>query len=60
VPPKIREKYFSGNYYAKFGNFSGENHVKFGNFAIFSGNYYKSSGTLLIFGQESCKIRAFC
>jgi len=37
-PPKIREKYFSGNYYVKFGNFlnfSGKNHVKFGHFANF-------------------------
>jgi len=24
-PPKIREKYFSGNYYVKFGHFSGKN-----------------------------------
>ena len=28
-PPKIREKYFSGNYYEKW-HFSGKNHVKFG------------------------------
>jgi len=38
VPPKIREKYFSGNYYVKFGNFvnfSGKNHLKFGHFVNF-------------------------
>jgi len=45
-PLKIREKYFSGNYYVKFGHFSGKNHVKFGNFVNFSGKYYKNfSGT---------------
>ena len=54
-------KYFSGNYYVKFGHFSGKNHVKFGNFVNFSGKYHKNSGILIIFwGQESCKIRAFC
>ena len=38
MPPEIREKYFSGNYYVKkFGHFSGKNHVKFGNFVNFSG-----------------------
>ena len=36
-PPKIREKYFSGNYYEKFGHFSGKIHV--------------NSGILLIVGQ---------
>jgi len=35
VTPKIREKYFSGNYYVKFGHFSGKNPVKFGNFVNF-------------------------
>jgi len=32
VPPplKFRQKYFSGNYYEKFGHFLGKNHVKFG------------------------------
>jgi len=38
---KIEEKYFSGNYYVKFGNFSGKNNVKFGNFVNFSGKYNK-------------------
>ena len=28
VHPKIRENYFSDNYYVKFGHFSGNNHVK--------------------------------
>jgi len=41
-PPKIREKYFSCNYYVKFGHFSGKNHVKFGNFVNFSGKYDKN------------------
>ena len=49
MSPKIREKYFSGNYYVKFGHFSGKNHVKFGNFVNFSEKYYKNSGILLIF-----------
>ena len=41
VPPKIREKYFSGNYYVKFRPFSGKkNHVKFGNFVNLSGKYH--------------------
>ena len=55
-PPKIREKYFSGNYYVKFGHFSGKNHVKFGNFVNFSGKYHKNSGILIFFfGQISLK-----
>jgi len=40
-PPKIREKYFSGNHYVKFGLFSGKNHAKSGNFVNFSGKYQK-------------------
>ena len=38
-PPKKKnwEKYFSGNYYVKFGHLSGKNRVKFGNFVNFSG-----------------------
>ena len=48
MPPKIPEKYFSGNYYVKFGHFSGKNRAKFGNFVNFSGKY-KNSGILLIF-----------
>jgi len=41
VPPKIREKYFSGNYYVKFRHFSGKNQLKFGNFVNFSENIIK-------------------
>ena len=41
VPPKIREKYFSGNYSVKFGHFSGGNQVKFGNFVHFRANIIK-------------------
>ena len=48
-PPKIREKYLSGNSYVRFGHFSGKNHVKFGNFVNFSGKYHKNSGILIIF-----------
>jgi len=53
-----REKYFSGNYYVKFGHFSGKNRVKFGNFVNFSVKYHTNSGILIIFRQESCKIWA--
>ena len=54
-------KYFSGNYYVKFGQFSGKNRVKFRNFVNFSGKYNKNSGIFIIFfGTEACKIRAFC
>jgi len=49
VRGEITEKYFSGNYYVKFGHFLGKNHVKFWNFVNFSGKYYKNSGILLIF-----------
>jgi len=42
-PPKIREKYFSGNCHVKFGHFSGKYHVKFGNFVNFSRKYHKNS-----------------
>ena len=63
VPPP-QKKYFGGqlnaNYYVKFGHFSGKNHVKFGNFVNYLGIYHKNSGILIIFGQESCKIPAFC
>jgi len=48
-PPKIREKYFSGNYHIKFGHFRSKNHLKFGNFVNFSGKYHKNSGILIIF-----------
>jgi len=61
-PPKKKfgEKYFSANYYVKFGHFLGKNRAKFGKFVNFSGKYHKNSGILIIFGQESCKIQAFC
>jgi len=52
VPPKVREKYFSGNYYIKFGHFSGKNHVKIRNSVNFSGKYHENSDILIIFGQE--------
>ena len=41
MPPKIREKNFSGNFYVKFGHFSGKNHVKLKDFVNFSGKYKK-------------------
>jgi len=41
-PPKIPEKYFSGNYYVKFGHFGGKTHVKFRNFVILSGKCHKN------------------
>ena len=49
MPPKFGKKYFSGNYYIKFGHFSGKNHVKFGNFVNFSRKYHKNLGILLFF-----------
>ena len=49
APLKFGKKYFSGNYYVKFGHFSGKNHVKFGNLVNFSGKYHKNSGILIIF-----------
>ena len=60
MPPIIQEKYLSGNYYVKFGHFSGKNHIKFRKIVNFLEKYYKNSGILQIFGQESCKIWAFC
>ena len=59
-PLKFGKQYFSGNYYVKFGHFSGKNSVKFGNFVNFSEKIVKIRVFFLIFGQESCKIRAFC
>ena len=41
VPPKIQEKYFSGNY-VNFGHFSGKHHVKFGHFVNFSYTYFRA------------------
>jgi len=58
VPPKIREKIFSRQLVCKIRAFSGKN-VKFGNSVNFSGKHHKNSGILTIFGQKSCKIRAF-
>jgi len=49
APLKFGRKYFSANYYVKFGHFSSKNHVKFGNFVNFSGKYHKNSGILVIF-----------
>jgi len=46
---KIGKKYFSGNYYVKFGHFSGNIHVKFGNFANFFRANHKNPGVLIIF-----------
>jgi len=59
VPPKIREKYFSGNYYVNSG-ISGKNHVKLGILLIFWANIIKFGYFDIFFAQESCKIRAFC
>jgi len=39
---KLMKKYFSSNYYVKFGHFSGKNRVKFRNFVNFSGKYRKN------------------
>ena len=49
APLKFGKKYFSGNYYVKFGHFSGKNHVKLGNLVKFSGKHHKNSGILIIF-----------
>ena len=51
------KKYFSGNYYVKFGHFSGKNHVKFGNFVNFSGMNHVKFGhvvnfSYIFFGQK--------
>ena len=48
-PPKNREKYFSANYYVKFGHFSGKNRVKFGNFDNFSAKNDEKFGHFVIF-----------
>ena len=50
LPKNIREKYFSGNYFVKFGHFfRAKNHVKFGNFVIFSGKYHKLGHFFIFF-----------
>jgi len=53
VPPEIREKYFSGNYYVKFGHFSDKNHVKFGNFVIFFGKILRKFGYYVHFSGKN-------
>jgi len=58
--PKIREKYFSGNYCVKLGHFLGKTDVEFRNFVNFSENIIKIRVFCYFFGQESCKILAFC
>ena len=50
--PKIREKFFSDNFYVKFGHFSGKNHVNLGNFVTFLGKYHKNLGILIPFGAR--------
>ena len=40
APLKFGKKYFSGNYYVKFGHFGAKKHVKFGNFVNFSEKHY--------------------
>jgi len=48
--PKKSGKYFSGNYYVKFGHFSGKNHEKIGKFVnFFPANIIKNSRILIIF-----------
>jgi len=56
VPPKIRGKYFSGNYYVKIPAFSGRNNVKFGNFVNFSGKNHVIFGHFVNFfrAKMSC------
>jgi len=44
TPKKIGKKFYSGNFYVKFGHFSGKNPVKLGNFVNFSGKYHKKFG----------------
>jgi len=52
-PPNIREKYFSGNYYVKFGHVSGKNHVKFGNFVNFCGKILLKFGYFANFSGKN-------
>ena len=61
--PKNREKYFSGNYWVKFGRFSGKKSCNSEILLLFRANIIKNSRILIIFwwgGQESCKIKVFC
>ena len=57
--PKIHEKYFSGNFYGKFGHFSGKIMPNLGILLIFRVNI-KIRVFCYLFRQESCKIQAFC
>ena len=41
-PLKFGKKYYSANYYVKFGHFSRKNYVKFGNFVNFQANIIKN------------------
>jgi len=51
--PQNSGKYFSGNYYVKFGHFSDKNHLKFENFVnYFSGKYNKNLGILIFFSGK--------
>jgi len=54
-----RKIFFGQLLYHQFRHFSDKTHVKFRNFVNFSGKYHKNLGILIIFRQESFKIRAF-
>jgi len=56
-PPKLGKKIFFGQL-CKIRAIFGQKSSKIGNFVIWSN--IKKSGIVLIFGHESCKIRAFC
>jgi len=59
VPPKFGEKVFFGQLLWKIRAFFAQKSCKNSGILLFlSGKYH--SGILIIFGQESCKIRAFC
>jgi len=58
APLKFGTKYFSGNYYVKFGHF-GENHVKFGKFVDFSENVIKIPGFANFSGKSHVKFGHF-
>jgi len=59
-PPNSGKRFFSGNFYVKFGHFSGKKHVKLGNFVNYSSKYNKNSGILIIFlGKNPVKFGHF-
>jgi len=60
VLPKIRGKFFSANFYVKFGHFSGKNHVKLGQFINFSDIFFGQKCRVPLKLTELLRLDVYC